>query len=296
MKGKPRRHSTGGAGRGGTKKTANHASLSALLKQVETLRQSLHDFKGLNEGARPPGKWSRRFVAEAGSLIGELRNVRELISPIHFGAIGITLGRSDSIAKFFAFSFTNQDKRPLGTLAGTPFFGSGVYAIYYHGDQEKAYIPLSGSETPIYVGKADPKNPRAETVEAQGQSLYLRLKEHAKSITKADLPLTDFHYRASPIQTGMQAAVEDFMIRLFRPIWNKEVKICFGIGKHGDRATTRRNKRSPWDTMHPGRTWAAGTESDQFSRGEIEKRIAEHFAKHPVIPNREHLFKLLSLE
>ncbi|MDZ4177750.1 MAG: Eco29kI family restriction endonuclease [Coriobacteriia bacterium] len=278
------------------KRPANHATLRALLKQVETLRQSLDALKGSNEGARPPGALSRRFVAEAGSLIGELQHARELISPIHFGAIGITLGRSDSIAKFFAFSFTNQDKRPLRTLADTPFFGSGVYAIYYHGKNEVAYRPLSGSETPIYVGKADPKNPQAETVEEQGQSLYLRLKEHSKSIARADLPLTDFHYRAAPIQTGMQSAVEDFMIRLFRPIWNKEVKICFGIGKHGDSATTRRNKRSPWDTMHPGRKWAAGTESDQLSRKQIEERIADHFVKHPVIPDRDHLFKLLSLE
>ncbi len=295
MKEKPR-HSKGGGDHGMTKSSANHASLNALLKQVEKLRQSLRDFKGSNEGARPPGALARRFVAEAGALIGNLHHARELISPIHFGAIGITLGRSDSIAKFFAFSFTNQDKRPLHKLADSPFFGSGVYAIYYHGDSEHAYLPLSGSETPIYVGKADPKNPQAETVEEQGQSLYRRIKEHAENIAKVDLPLTDFHYRASPIQTGMQAAVEDFMIRLFRPIWNKEVKICFGIGKHGDSAATRRNKRSPWDTMHPGRKWAAGTASDQLSRKEIEKRIAEHFTKHPVIPDRNHLFKLLSLE
>lgn len=295
MKAKPP-HSTGGGGRSMTKSTANHASVRAVLKQIETLRQALQDFKEPNEGAKPPSALSRRFVAEAGSLIADLQHAREIVSPIHFGAIGITLGRSDSIAKFFAFSFTNQDKRPLNTLADTPFFGSGVYAIYYHGKSEKAYLPLSGSETPIYVGKADPKNPQAETVEEQGQSLYLRLKEHAKSIAKADLSLSDFCYRASPIQTGMQAAVEDFMIRLFLPIWNKEVKICFGIGKHGDSATTRRNKRSPWDTMHPGRKWAAGTESDQLSRKEIEKRIAEHFTTHGVIPDRDHLFKLLSLE
>ncbi len=293
MKEEPR-HLRGNRNR--TMNATNHASLRALLKQVETLRHSIHDFKMPNEGARPSGSLPRRFVAEAGALIGDLQHTRELISPIHFGAIGITLGRSDSIAKFFAFSFTNQDKRPLHALADAPFFGSGVYAIYYHGKKEAAYRPLSGSETPIYVGKADPKNPQAETVEEQGQSLYLRLKEHSKSMSKADLPLTDFYYRAAPIQTGMQAAVEDFMIRLFRPIWNKEIKICFGIGKHGDSATTRRNKRSPWDTMHPGRKWAAGTESDQLSRREIEKLIAEHFAKHPVIPDRDHLFKLLSLE
>ena len=53
-----------------------------------------------------------------------------------------------------------------------PFFGSGVYAIYYHGDSEKAYLPLSRTETPIYAGKADPKDPHAETVEAQGLAIF----------------------------------------------------------------------------------------------------------------------------
>lgn len=278
-------------------KSANHkVSLQDLLKQIQTLRASLRDFDEPKAVAKRTGTLSRKFVIEAGSLIGELQHARELTSPIHFGAIGITLGRSDSIAKFFAFSFTNQEKRPLNKLTDTPFFGSGVYAIYYHGENEKVYLPLSGSETPIYVGKADPSNPQAETVEEQGQSLHSRLKEHTKSMAKTNLPLTDFYYRAAPIQSGMQAAVEDFMIRLFRPIWNKEVRICFGIGKHGDSATTRRNKRSPWDTMHPGRQWATKTTTDQMSRSEIEQRIADHFTRHPVIPDRDRLFKLLSLE
>ena len=197
---------------------------------------------------------------------------------------------------FFAFSFTNLEKRALGSLVGCPFYGAGVYAIYYHGTAEKAYVPLSCTETPIYVGKADPRNPQAETVEEQGQALYRRLKEHCTNMAMTNLPLTDFYYRAAPIQTGMQGAVEDFMIRLFRPIWNKEVKICFGIGKHGDSASTRANKRSPWDTMHPGRKWAADTKSDQMSREQIEALIADHFKKHPLVADKDRLFKLLSLE
>jgi hypothetical protein len=93
----------------------------------------------------------------------------------------------------------------------------------------------------------------------------------------------------------MQGAVEDFMIRLFKPIWNKEIKICFGIGKHGDSASTRRNKRSPWDTMHPGRTWAEATDEDQMSRAEIEAKITTHFEAHPIIRDKGALFKLLAL-
>jgi hypothetical protein len=274
----------------------NKVTLPNLLKQIQGLRKSIQSFGQEKAPVELADAIAKRFVDESGSLVEELRGVRELVSPVRFGAIGITLGRSDSIAKFFAFSFTNLEKRPLDKLLDSPFYGSGVYAIYYHGNVEKAYLLLSKSETPIYVGKADPKSPQAETVEQQGQALYSRLKEHAKNINKANLPLADFYYRAAPIQTGMQSAVEDFMIRLFRPIWNKEIKICFGIGKHGDSAETRTNKRSPWDTMHPGRKWAAATAADQMSRKEIETRIADHLTQFPPIPDKNCLYKLLSLE
>jgi len=236
-----------------------------------------------------------KLVSEAGTLIARLREFREKISPVRFGSIGISLGKSDGIAKFFAFCFLNQDLEPLDQIVDSPFFGSGVYAIYYRGKSTTAYLPLSVTETPIYVGKTDPKNPDAETVEEQGQTIYKRLKEHSKNIDQTDLLLEDFVYRAAPIQSGMQAAVEEFMIRLFRPIWNKQTKICFGIGKHGDSASTRKNKRSPWDTMHPGRPWANRTAEDQKSKREIEKEIERHFTEHPVIATRQELFRLLAL-
>jgi hypothetical protein len=47
--------------------------------------------------------------------------------------------------------------------------------------------------------------------------------------------------------------------------------------------------------MHPGRKWAAGTAADQMKRAEIEAKIAAHFQQHPIIPDKEVLFKLLSL-
>lgn len=271
------------------------SSLRDLLRRIQDLKDSIHAFE-MGEASGKTERTVKKIVDESGALIKELTAFREKISPIHFGRIGITLGRSDGIAKFFAFSFTSQEKRPLDTLAGSPFFGSGIYAIYYHGKAEQAYLPISRTETPIYVGKADPADPQAETTEEQGKVLHARIRDHANSLVKVNLPLKDFFFRASPIQTGMQSAVEDFMIRLFRPIWNKEVKICYGIGKHGDSATTRANKRSPWDTMHPGRKWAEDTTADQMQRHEIEAKIAEHFKKHPIVRDKEHLFKLLALE
>jgi len=271
------------------------SGLAPIQKRIVELRQLLTKIAPDFKSSVPSDPTVSHFVKAAGDLMVELQRVREQISPVHFGSIGITLGRSDSIAKFFAFSFVNQDKRNLADLESTPFYGSGVYAIYYHGTTNKPYRPLSGTESPIYVGKADPKNSNAETVEDQGLALYMRLKEHATNIAKTELKLCDFRYRSAAIQSGMQAAVEDFMIRLFQPIWNKEIKICYGIGKHGDSATTRANKRSPWDTMHPGRQWAADTTSNQMERGEIMTKIAAHFIKHPIIPDKEVLFKHLSL-
>ena len=276
-----------------TKKT--HTSIEAISHEVMQLRRRIASFEPSLQSPDLESPKIRNFVDESGKLLLELRELREAVSPVHFGAIGISLGRSDGIAKFFAFSFVNQPKRPLTELVETPFYGSGVYAIYYVGHGEKAYKPLSETETPIYVGKSTPENANAETVEEQGQALYKRLKEHAKNIGKTELDLADFEYRAAPIQTGMQGAVEEFMIRLFRPIWNKEIKICFGIGKHGDSASTRRNKCSPWDTMHPGRSWAEATAEDQMTRPEIETSIAGHLKAHPVIQNKDELFRHLAL-
>ena len=242
-----------------------------------------------------PSQLRDKLIRESGLLASELEELRCQFSPSDLGSVRITLGRSDSIAKFFAFNFVNQDFRDLEELTESPFFGSGVYAIYYRGVGEVAYSPLSGTETPIYVGKANPENPYAETVEEQGRALFKRLKEHAKNISNTELSLSDFQYRYAAIQTGMQASVEEFMIRLFRPIWNKEMKLCFGIGKHGDSAKTRRNKRSPWDTMHPGRKWASDTKDDQMSRDEICNKVGTHFDVHPPVADKDQLFRMLSL-
>lgn len=276
--------------------TSSGPTLVEILKSIKSLDCSLKQYlQFCDEEVIRKGKETVDFVKYSGLLIEVLHEAREQLSPIRFGKIGITLGRSDSIAKFFAFIFSNQEKENLDDLIGFPFYGSGVYALYYNGNIETAYRDLSKTETPVYVGKANPKNPKAETVEEQGRALYERLKEHAKNIEKTELSLSDFRYRASPIQTGMQSSVEEFMIRLFKPIWNKETKICFGIGKHGDSAKTRTNKRSPWDTMRPGRKWAAKTEFDQMKRSEIVEKIRNHLQENPVIRDRETLFKHLSI-
>jgi hypothetical protein len=80
------------------------------------------------------------------------------------------------------------------------------------------------------------------------------------------------------VQSGLETSAETCLKNFFLPVWNSETDICYGIGKHGDDSKTRANKRSPWDTLHPGRPWAASTDlEDAFPEESIRKRVALHF-------------------
>ena len=82
------------------------------------------------------------------------------------------------------------------------------------------------------------------------------------------------------MQSGWETTAEDYLIHLFRPIWNSETDILYGLGKHGDDPITRANKRSPWDTLHPGRAWAVATKEDARSVDRIEADLSAHFDDH----------------
>lgn len=189
--------------------------------------------------------------------------------------------------------------QPLVPLADVrPAYGSGVYAIYYQGDHP-LYAGIAGSETPIYVGKADPANDDASTAREQGPKLTGRLLEHAGTISTAEayadriprhlssIRLADFFCRRLVCATNAQLVAEKHLIRTFWPVWNSETKACWGMSKHGDAATTRANKRSPWDVVHPGRSWALDTRLvDSLTPDEIAQRIDATLERAPV--RRDH--------
>ncbi|HET9713419.1 MAG TPA: Eco29kI family restriction endonuclease, partial [Pyrinomonadaceae bacterium] len=80
---------------------------------------------------------------------------------------------------------------------------------------------------------------------------------------------------------------------LFKPIWNSEMKICYGLGKHGDDPLIRANQRSPWDTLHPGREWAHRDPNmkDARSTEQIANDIAEHLAKYPPVASVDEVLR-----
>jgi hypothetical protein len=190
------------------------------------------------------------------------------------------------IGRIVADTLLLQDKEPLSQVLSQSFYGAGVYAIYYRGGF-KCYEPVAGRDHPVYVGKADPAALHAESAEAQGTRLHTRLKDHCRSITNAsNLDLGDFDCRYLVVRSAWVETAEDLLIGLFKPVWNNETGVCYGFGKHGDSASTRKNERSPWDTIHPGRAWATSENNTPNKRSvaDIYKAVANHFEEHPPKP------------
>ncbi|MDR7270674.1 hypothetical protein J2X20_003332 [Pelomonas saccharophila] len=198
--------------------------------------------------------------------------------------------------RIVALTMVAQARYPLSRVP--VFYGSGVYALYYIGKEGvpgwvPAYAPLAGTQHPIYVGKADPIDPAAKEPVAQGQKLAARLREHAKTIGKATTTLDIHHFecRFLIVQTGFQSSAERYLIDFFKPIWNSETKICYGMSKHGDSAETRGNGRSPWHTMHPGVGWSDNERLvDQRPKHQIELDIAAHLATNRPYTDLTHIF------
>ncbi len=241
---------------------------------------------------------SRRIRLALGQFADELMSARATTDRIRLPSRSFDPFEPRTVGQMVALATLAQ---PLSRLSDVPnAYGSGVYAIYYVGDHP-LYARISRTETPIYVGKADPDLADASTPREQGTRLTGRLKEHAGRIAAVeayalshDLPtglapirLADFYCRRIVCATNAQLVAEKHLIRLFQPIWNIETKACWGLGKHGDNATTRQNRRSPWDVVHPGRDWALpGSLRDALTPAEIHRRIDETLNSYP--PRKDH--------
>lgn len=245
-------------------------TLERLTSEVTTLQASPRRRKALE--------------AEIRSVIEELGQFLNTLDPIRQPTAVFDPSNPKIVGRFVSLALVAQDRHPLGSIP--QFYGSGVYAIYYKG-AFPSYLPISATETPIYVGQAAPAINNARIPMEQGARLCGRLNEHRRNIAKATttLSLDDFEFRSLVVQSGWETAAEDYLIHLFRPIWNKEVRILYGIGKHGDDPETRGNKRSPWDTMHSARAWA--TTQDAKSVDVINAELNEHFRVHPAFPDLE---------
>jgi len=221
-----------------------------------------------------------------------LRKLIEELDPIKQPGFVFDPSNPDIAGRIIGITMVAQPRKRLANIER--FYGSGVYALYYNGNFQP-YMGISKREHPIYVGKADPAEPSSKTAFEQGDRLSNRLNEHRKNIAKATttLRVEDFEYRALVVQTGWQTAAENYLIHLFKPVWNNEMKIAYGLGKHGDDPGTRANLRSPWDTLHPGRDWASRDKKmrDARTSERIVQDIAKHFEKYPPLGTLDEILR-----
>ncbi|MCH9033768.1 MAG: Eco29kI family restriction endonuclease, partial [Planctomycetes bacterium] len=135
-------------------------------------------------------------------------------------------------------------------------------------------------KTPIYVGKAVPPGWRVGRTGRVGPNvrpLYGRLAEHTDNINEADnLEISDFCCRFmifGGTETDLISACEAQLIRKFTPIWNTVVA---GFGNHTPGEGRFDQAKSEWDTLHPGRAWAARCRGTP----PVLESIVENIVKH----------------
>ncbi|MGC2800280.1 MAG: Eco29kI family restriction endonuclease, partial [Candidatus Acidiferrum sp.] len=217
--------------------------LEQLAAQLKKLSESL----AAEEPSKLPASRAKRVRQIITEAYDKLRKVMQDLDPIKHPGFVFDPSNPNVAGRIVGITMIAQDRKLLANVER--FYGSGVYAIYYNG-KFPAYKAITTREHPVYVGKADPADQAAKTAMEQGDRLSNRLNDHRKNIAKATttLRLEDFEYRAIVVQTGWQTSAEDYLIHLFKPVWNSEVGICYGFGKHGDDPGPRANLRSPWDT------------------------------------------------
>ncbi|MFD0272677.1 Eco29kI family restriction endonuclease [Kitasatospora sp. NPDC059646] len=130
------------------------------------------------------------------------------------------------------------------------FEGSGLYALYYRGTSVDLYSPLAHLQIPVYAGQALSSNSATGEKVREKFPLHSRLKQHRLSIIEGGLPIAEFRFRAL-LLPDVHADLGENGLRVgYQPIWNSRLK---GFGSKEQGATTRKSKKSMWDTVHDGR-------------------------------------------
>lgn len=187
------------------------------------------------------------------------------------------------LAESIVRELLGHDVHPLPPIKRFP--GAGIYAIYYRGDFP-LYRPLAEANArkwqhPIYVGKAVPPGgrkggefsdePRPDPV------LFRRLEEHAESIRQVrNLELADFGCRHLVVDEVWIRLAESLLLDSYKPLWNV---VLDGFGNHDPGAGRHRGRRPNWDTLHPGRAWAARLQPSALTLDQITSRIADHVSQ-----------------
>ncbi|WP_129766697.1 Eco29kI family restriction endonuclease [Streptomyces sp. L-9-10] len=168
-----------------------------------------------------------------------------------------------------------MDGRPRVPLDEVkPFPGAGLYALYYKGDLE-VYKDLKGLDVPIYVGKASASDSSyGDPPDMTERKLFGRIRDHRNSIKQADnLDPSHFDVRFLTLDDIWIVLGERALLRAYSPVLWNTVMPGFGGNSPG---RGRRNARSVWDSIHPGRKRAARLLCNRnYSDAEMNQLISD---------------------
>ncbi len=262
------------------------------------IRQAIEEIESLGPSLSKPALKTTR--ASLVALREQIDRAAASLDPVREPSSWFDPADPDTSGRLVAAALLAQPRIPLGLVSRS--YGAGVYAIYYNGDCP-VYGSISKTETPIYVGKADPSSTSAKTPRDQGLRLYGRLADHRKVIRAVEayalansqsnpLRIADFECRRLVTATNAQMFAERHLISLFKPVWNSETKICWGISMHGDK-DARSNDRPPWHVLHSGREWALASKlKNSRPERQIVSDLEAHFKANPAFRDRDHIIEL----
>jgi hypothetical protein len=190
--------------------------------------------------------------------------------------------------------------RKLSDTSG--IVGAGIYAIYYVGDFVP-YAPLLVAHNailyslPIYVGKAIPKGGRKGgmlTAAGKGHALSDRLRQHYVSISEtSNLNPDSFFFRHLTVDDIWIPLGENVLVDKFRPLWNIALD---GFGNKDPGQRRKLQYKSPWDIMHPGRSFAKKLADSGVTANFLADRTTDHFARKPLAKLPKVLASQASIE
>ncbi|MDX6806155.1 Eco29kI family restriction endonuclease [Terrihabitans rhizophilus] len=192
-----------------------------------------------------------------------------------------------NLARSIEGELLNRPTTPLAEV--DHIIGAGMYVIYYVG-RFPPYTPVAAANAdgqfrmPIYVGKAIPKGGRKgglnENAAAGGTALAERLRQHAASVSESEnLDLADFCIRHLVVDDIWIPLGENMLIESFKPVWNRAID-GFGNKDPGRRRATQ--FKSPWDVLHPGRSFSHKLADSPLTSEFLIQRVADYFAGRPL--------------
>ncbi|BAJ29594.1 MULTISPECIES: Eco29kI family restriction endonuclease [Kitasatospora] len=178
----------------------------------------------------------------------------------------------DLLSRNLREELDRRQKIPLDSVER--FTGAGLYALYYKGDLP-LYQKLKEADTPIYIGKAEAGNSSYGYPPDQSKpKLFDRIADHRASINQAsNLDASHFDVRYLVLDDIWIVLGERALLRAHSPVLWNTLMTGFGANASG---MDRKNGRSIWDSIHPGRARAKDSLCyRKHSRAELVEMISK---------------------